>query len=644
MILKNAARRLDKIVIAKWLLFVLILLIQIGITISITYFIKIGDDSKIITVIQENNNRVLSYINSSIEESTVIIKRNAAFFRINGIYLSSKNYTDLLQNTLSPKDINIYYYVWISKISNNSLDSFQMFCNNQIIDNCSIRQVVINPNNRSDVRIQKATGSDYYYPITFVEPPLSARVQSILIGLDLNTINNPNNIIKIANSSQITVTTRIKLFARPNPYSYDFGLNFPSFISINNTDLDKILGYSSVFVNIGDMLDQAIKTLDLAIKREYVDFFLFDLTSDGYTNIQSNNLSLLYKENKSKYSNIWFSNDLVANNQSLFSYEYIIGARKWNIMLQYSDDYIKNSQTSLLIIIPCIILPVFLLLNLICVIFLKFIYSLKERAILEKNKNTASTQMLGYVNHEIRNPLNVIKGLVQFTLQKMIDFDHQTAEKINIDKDIYEAMVSDLSTVVGSCNMLEHIVTDILDIQKLDSGKLELNNQWIKIDCFVHDIYKTISQKIDEKQTIKFKTIYDPGLKLFFDEYRMKQILLNFLTNSIKYTMSGEIILKIEKTDVGFQFSITDTGRGIHDEAKSSIFQPFNQSNPEDASRYGGIGLGLYLCKMLTERMNGKIGFESTFGQGSTFWVEFPEKLINPTGTYLNDVIVDQNI
>lgn len=79
-----------------------------------------------------------------------------------------------------------------------------------------------------------------------------------------------------------------------------------------------------------------------------------------------------------------------------------------------------------------------------------------------------------------------------------------------------------------------------------------------------------------------------------------------------------------------FYISISDTGRGIPDEAKSRIFQPFNQSNPEDASRYGGIGLGLYLCKMLTERMGGKIGFESTFGQGSTFWVQFHENLINP--------------
>ena len=292
----DSPRHLNKIVIAKWLLFVLIILIQIGITISITYFIKINDDLRIITVIQENNDRVLSYINRSIQESILIIKRNAAFFRINGIYLSSKNYTDLLQSILSPSEINIYYYVWIPKISNNSLDSFQMFCDQQIINNCSIRQVVVNPNNRSDFSIHKATGRDYYYPIMFIEPALSARVQSILIGLDLNTINNENNIIKIANSSRITATTRIKLFARPNPYSYDFGLNFPSFISINNTDVEKILGYSSVVVNIGDMLEyfdlfslyKRLKLLDL----------MFVYPSDVKSKRKKSTYSLLISKSK----------------------------------------------------------------------------------------------------------------------------------------------------------------------------------------------------------------------------------------------------------------------------------------------------------------------------------------------------------
>ena len=256
--------------------------------------------------------------------------------------------------------------------------------------------------------------------------------------------------------------------------------------------------------------------------------------------------------------------------------------------------------------------------------------SLKKQAILEKRRANTSTQMLGYVNHEIRNPLNVIKGLVQFILQNMIQINMENVEKIGIDKPVFDTMISDLSTVAGSCSMLEYIITDILDIQKLESGKLELNNKWIKINHFLNDIFKTISQKIDEKQTVKFKQLYEPTLSLYFDKYRMKQILLNFLTNAIKYTTNGEITLKIELIDNFYRFSVKDTGKGIHEEAKNKIFQPFNQTNVNDASRYGGIGLGLHLCKMLSERMGGSIGFESTFGYGSIFWVDFPRHIVQP--------------
>jgi signal transduction histidine kinase len=115
---------------------------------------------------------------------------------------------------------------------------------------------------------------------------------------------------------------------------------------------------------------------------------------------------------------------------------------------------------------------------------------------------------------------------------------------------------------------------------------------------------------------------------LFIDEMRLKQILLNFLTNALKFTESGSITLKIEEFDQTMKFSVIDTGKGIPQNDKSKIFQPFNQINKEDASRHSGIGLGLYLCKMLSTCMNGKIGFESEFKKGSTFWVEFQKKVL----------------
>lgn len=614
------------------LVLLLALSIEIGFVVSINNYIKNNNDNDIKKNMEDTNDKIISYLNFKIQDMSYIIRRNSAFFRINGIYLSSDNYTDFLQNIFSPQG-NGPHYIWIPKISDKDIEDYETFCRKYITANCLIKQVKGNPNNRSDITFERANGRDYYYPLMFIEPKFPEPLQSILMGFDLNTLGNNFNIIKIANSSsEATATFRINLTPelRKNPHSYNFLLNIPSFIYLNSTDINKISGYSSVIIHIGDIFDEAAKNLDLSVGRDEIDFFAFDLTNDGYTNILANNISLLYKENKVEYNNIWFNRDIPVNEKSIFSYEYNISSRRWIILLKYSNDYIHNSRSDWLIIFPIIMPVIFVLLDLVIIVFYKFISSLKEKAVIEKKKANISTQMLGYVNHEIRNPLNVIKGLVQFTLQNMRQLDNEDANEINIDKSTFDTILSDLSTVAGSCNMLEHIVTDILDIRKLDSGKLELDNKWVKIDDFVKDISKTISQKIDEKQTIILKGIYDPTLILYFDVYRMKQILLNFLTNAVKYTAVGEITLGIEGGDNSFKFSVRDTGRGIHDEAKSKIFQPFNQTNPEDASRYGGIGLGLYLCKMLAERMDGTIGFESAFGKGSTFWVEFPKNIICP--------------
>lgn len=610
-----------------------LIVIEIAVIASITKYIQSDSDNTIINFINNTNNRVISYFDLKIDEVIFIIKRNAAFFRIHGIYMSSDNYTDFLQSVYLPSRKNIQSYMWIPKISYNNVENFEVFCKKYVSLNYTIKQIKQNFTDNSSSIFEKVSERDYYYPITLIEPVFPEPQQSLLLGLDLNIFNKVYNIIKIANSSSnATATFRIDIAQniKQNPYNYNFLLNYPCFIYSNSTDTSKILGYSSALIHIGNILDEATRNIDLDINRNDIDFFAFDLTTDGFTNVKDNNVSLLYKENKMEYTDIWSIEDINAN-KYLFTYNYNIGLRKWVFLMKYSDNYIHKSRNNLLIIFPCIMPIIFFLLDLVIIIFYKYMVSLKEKIILEEKKANISTQMLGYVNHEIRNPLNVIKGLVCFILQNMIKMNNENLEKkIKIDKITFDTIISDLSTVVGSCDMLEHIVTDILDIQKLDSGRLELDNKWVKIDYFMRDIHKTISQKIDEKQTITFKKIYDPDLMLFFDTYRMKQILLNFLTNSIKYTTDGEIILIIEENMDSFRFSVRDTGRGIHEEAKSKIFQPFNQTSPEDASRYGGIGLGLYLCKMLTGIMNGTIGFESTFGHGSIFWVEFAKCTIRP--------------
>ena len=161
-------------------------------------------------------------------------------------------------------------------------------------------------------------------------------------------------------------------------------------------------------------------------------------------------------------------------------------------------------------------------------------------------------------------------------------------------------------------------------IKKLESGKLTFDYRPVKIDDLIKNLVKSIQQKINEKQSLELRLQYDNKIVIYVDIFRIKQILFNFLTNALKFTIDGYILILVEETDKVIKFTVEDTGRGIKDEEMKFIFSPFHQTDKDDSIRHNGIGLGLYLCKMLTESMHGTIGFESTYRKGSKFWVEFP--------------------
>jgi len=238
----------------------------------------------------------------------------------------------------------------------------------------------------------------------------------------------------------------------------------------------------------------------------------------------------------------------------------------------------------------------------------KIIIENKRKQKKKREMQIANT-MLSYINHEIRNPLNVIKGLTELNLEEI--------RKFNINEEI----ISNMHTIKNACEMLAHIVNDSLDINKIIQSKFKLVNERIKIQYFVQDIKKIVNLKISEKPQIKVEVINE--LKdeyIYGDETRLKQIVLNFVVNAIKFTEGGYIKIEIKEEDMErIRISVEDTGRGIKEEDKKRIFEPYEQFEIKDSLRHGGLGLGLYLCKLLTKLMNGEIGFKSEEGRGELF-------------------------
>lgn len=274
-------------------------------------------------------------------------------------------------------------------------------------------------------------------------------------------------------------------------------------------------------------------------------------------------------------------------------------------------DYFYNHPIQGILILSTLSALVFFVILLSC---LNSIRSKKNKA-LEKAKleaeeaNASKSRFLSNMSHEIRTPINAITGMSAIA-QRSMD----------------PAIINDcLVKIISSSDHLISIVNDILDMAKIESGKLEIHNEPFSLNELLHSLTSMNENAMLQKQ-ITFHTEYpeNTNMVLIGDSLRIKQILMNFLSNSIKFTPEkGRITMNlvIKETDhhALLIFHITDTGIGIDRDKQDIIFETFRQEDDTITRKYGGTGLGLAISKNLAEMMHGKIEIQSSKNRGSTF-------------------------
>ncbi|MHA4809860.1 hybrid sensor histidine kinase/response regulator [Flavitalea flava] len=231
---------------------------------------------------------------------------------------------------------------------------------------------------------------------------------------------------------------------------------------------------------------------------------------------------------------------------------------------------------------------------------------MKEKA---EQAAKAKSQFLSVMSHELRTPLNAVIGITHLLLQGHPREDQQ----------------EDLRTLQFSGESLLHIINDILDFTKLDSGKIELSAIDFNLRDLAQSLYQSFSYKAREKNIV-FDIEYDVQMPFMVkgDNFRLSQVLNNLISNAIKFTREGSVKLEVKLVETRHntfitRFSVIDTGIGIHSEKKDKIFEQFTQADSDTTRLYGGTGLGLSISAKLVELMDSEILIQTELGKGSDF-------------------------
>ncbi len=224
--------------------------------------------------------------------------------------------------------------------------------------------------------------------------------------------------------------------------------------------------------------------------------------------------------------------------------------------------------------------------------------------------NEAKSLFLATMSHEIRTPLN---GVIGFT-------------NLLLESELSKEQAEYLSLIKKSSDILLHIINDILDFSRIESGQMELEHVDYDLKEIIEDVLDIHAQTASAKQVdLVYYIDAEVSQYLHGDAGRLQQILLNLVSNGLKFTKHGAVSIEVKKPNENFiQFTVSDSGIGIDEAIKDQLFEPFLQADASTTRKFGGTGLGLAICRQLAEAMAGTISVNSEVGKGSDFIVTLP--------------------
>lgn len=265
--------------------------------------------------------------------------------------------------------------------------------------------------------------------------------------------------------------------------------------------------------------------------------------------------------------------------------------------------------------------------------------SLREARKVAERSNAAKSEFLAHMSHEIRTPMNAVLGMNEMVLNESIRARDDLPEDREELHSIFSEIVSCSGNIESAGNSLLAIINDILDLSKIEAGKLEIREGQYRLSSVINDVGNMVCFRARAKD-LDFLVDVDENLPdlLYGDEVRIRQVVTNVLNNAVKYTQEGSVTLSVKADGTeGYEkgqtirlvFFIRDTGIGIKEEDMGRLFQSFERMDMKENSAIEGTGLGLAITRRLVGMMNGTIEVKSRYREGSEFILHIPQKVMS---------------